>query len=166
MKLLRSNMAGTVIGSLMLLVGIFGLGHVVKITIDERSAEAWEPHLAQVSSAALKTHENEKGEKRYAIDVSYDFEWEGGSFKGTRYRLHDRANPDAEANSKIVEELLLSKQDGQPYPIFVNPKNPQQSAVINTAHPKVKSSSLFIGFLFSILGYFTAFKPKLFRKKT
>ena len=86
-------MAGTVIGSLMLLVGIFALGHVVKITIDERSAEAWEPHLAQVSSAALKTHENEKGEKRYAIDVSYDFEWEGGSFKGTRYRLHDRANP-------------------------------------------------------------------------
>ena len=77
-------MAGTVIGSLMLLVGLFALGHVVKITIDEYQLKDWVPHFAQVNSAALSTHENEKGVKRYSIDVSYGYEWEGNPFKGTR----------------------------------------------------------------------------------
>lgn len=166
MKLLRSKMAGTVIGSLMLLVGLFALGHVVKITIDEHQLKDWVPHVAQVNSAALSNHENEKGVKRYSIDVSYGYEWEGNPFKGTRYRLHDKANLDSEANREIVEDLLLSKQEGEPYPIFVNPKNPRQSAIVNTVHPEVKSSSLFLGLLFSILGYFTTFKLKLFGKKS
>ena len=166
MKLLRSKLAGTVIGALMLLVGLFALAHVLKITIDEKQLKDWVPHVAQIRSAALSTHENEKGVEFHSIDVSYSFEWEEDSFTGTRYRLHDKANPSAEANREIVEDLLLSKQEDEPYPIFVNPKNPRQSAVINTVHPKVKSSSLFIGLLFSTLGFFTTFKPKLFGKKS
>lgn len=166
MKLLRSKMAGTLIGSVMLIVGLGAFAHVVKVTLDEKSAKAWVPHFAQVKSAALSTHENDKGVKSYSIDVSYAFEWEGSSYKGARYRLHDKPSPSAQGNNEIVRKLLLSKQDGEQYPIFVNPKNPRQSAVLNTVHPKAKSSSLFLGFLFSILGYFTVFKPKLFGKKS
>ena len=166
MKLLRSQKAGTLIGALMLIIGLGGFVHVVKITFDERAIRNWVPHLAQVESARLTTHENDKGVKTYSIDVAYLFDWEGSTFKGTRYRLHDKPSSDFEGNSEIIQSLLVSKQDGGQYPVFVNPKNPRQSAIVNSVHPKAKSSSLFLGFLFSILGYFTAFKPKLFRRRS
>lgn len=165
MKLLKSRMAGSVIGALMMMMGMGGFAHVAKITIDAKSAKDWMPHQAQVERAALVAHENDKGGKSYTVDVSYLFEWEGAMFKGTRYRLHDKSTPIAQENNDIVEALLRSKAEGRSYPIFVNPKNPQQSAVINTVHPKARQSSLFLGFLFSILGYFTGFNPKLFKKK-
>lgn len=164
MKLLRSQKAGKLIGFLMLIIGIGAFIHVVKITIDEKSAKHWVPHSAEVQSAVLSSHENDKGDQSYSITVSYIFEWDGTPYKGTRYRLHDKPSPNPQAKREIVEDLLLSKQDGGQYPIFVNPKNPRQSAIINTVHPKAKSSSLFLGFLFSLIGYFTAFKPKLFGK--
>ena len=166
MKLLRSQKAGTLIGSLMLIIGLGALVHVAKITIDEKSARNWLAHTAQVQSAGLTTHVNDKGGKTYSIDVAYIFDWDGTTFKGTRYRLHDKPSPSLEENNDVIEGLLLSKQDGGQYPIFVNPKNPRQSAILNAVHPKAKSSSLFLGLLFSILGYFTAFKPKLFGKRS
>ena len=150
----------------MLLIGLGAFAHVVKITIDERAMRDWVPHLASVQSAGLATHTNDKGGETYTIDVSYLFEWEGSSFKGTRYRLHDKVSPDFEKTNEIVQGLLVSKQDGGQYPIFVNPKNPLQSAVINSVHPKAKSGSLFLGFLFSLIGYFTVFKPRIFKKRS
>ena len=166
MKLLKSQKAGTLIGVLMLIIGLGAFTHVVKITIDERAMKDWVPHLASVESAGLAIHTSDKGGKTYTIDVSYLFEWEGKTFKGTRYRLHDKTTPDFKSTNEIVQGLLTSKQDDGQYPIFVNPKNPTQSAITNTVHPKVKSRSLFLGFLFSILGYFTGFKPRLFRKRS
>lgn len=166
MKLLRSQKAGTLIGSLMLIIGLGALMHVAKITLDEKSVRNWVPHTAQVQSAGLTTLVNDRGGKTYSIDVAYVFDWDGTSFKGTRYRLHDKPSANFEGSSEVVQDFLISKQDGGQYPIFVNPKNPRQSAIINTVHPKAKSSSLFLGLLFSILGYFTAFKPKLFSKRS
>ena len=166
MKLLKSKKTGNVLGILMLLIGLGAFAHVVKITIDERAMKDWVPHLASVQSAGLATHTNDKGGETYTIDVSYLFEWEGSSFKGTRYRLHDKVSPDFEKTNEIVQGLLVSKQDGGQYPIFVNPKNPLQSAVINSVHPKAKSGSLFLGFLFSLIGYFTVFKPRIFKKRS
>ena len=166
MKLLKSKKTGNVLGILMLLIGFGAFAHVVKITIDERAMKKWVPHLARVESAELATYTNDKGGKTYTVDVSYLFEWEGSTYKGTRYRLHDKVSPDFETTNEIVQGLLISKQDGGQYPIFVNPKNPVQSAVINTVHPKAKSGSLFLGFLFSLIGYFTVFNPKLFKKKS
>ena len=166
MKLLKSKKTGNVLGILMLLIGLGAFAHVVKITIDERAMRDWVPHLASVQSAGLATHTNDKGGETYTIDVSYLFEWEGSSFKGTRYRLHDQVSPDFEKTNEIVQGLLVSKQDGGQYPIFVNPKNPLQSAVINSVHPKAKSGSLFLGFLFSLIGYFTVFKPRIFKKRS
>ena len=150
----------------MLLIGLGALVHVAKVTLDEKSAKNWVPHTAQVQSAGLMIHVNDKGGKTYSIEVAYIFDWDGTPFKGTRYRLHDKPNPNFESSDEIVQDLLLSKRDGGQYPIFVNPKNPRQSAIVNTVHPKAKSSSFFLGLLFSILGYFTAFKPKLFGKRS
>ena len=166
MKLLKSKKTGNVLRILMLLIGLGAFAHVVKITIDERAMIDWVPHLASVQSAGLATHTNDKGGETYTTDVSYLFEWEGSSFKGTRYRLHDKVSPDFEKTNEIVQGLLVSKQDGGQYPIFVNPKNPLQSAVINSVHPKAKSGSLFLGFLFSLIGYFTVFKPRIFKKRS
>ena len=166
MKLLRSQKAGTLIGSLMLIIGLGALAHAAKIRLDEKSARNWLSHTAQVQSAGLTKHVNDKGGITYSIDVAYVFDWDGTTFKGTRYRLHDKPSPKFEDNNEVVQDLLLSKRDGGQYPIFVNSKNPRQSAIINTVHPKAKSSSLFLGLLFSILGYFTAFKPKLFGRRS
>ncbi len=166
MKFLRSQKAGTLIGCLMLIIGLGAFVHAVKVTLDAKSAKNWVAHLAEVQSAGLTILENDKGVKSYAIDVAYVFDWQGTPIKGTRYRLHDKPSQNFEASNEIVQELLISKNDGRQYPIYVNPKNPVQSAVLNTVHPKAKSSSLFLGFLFSIIGYFTAFKPKLFRKRS
>lgn len=166
MKLLRSQKAGALIGGLMLIMGIGAFLHVAKIKLDENSVKNWVLHTAQVERAGLATHVNDKGGKTYSIEVAYIFDWEGTPFKGTRYRLHDKASPSADESLKVVQDMLLSKQDGGQYPIYVNPRNPLQSAVMNTVHPKAKSSSLFLGFLFSILGYFTVFKPKLFGKRS
>jgi hypothetical protein len=165
LKLLKSKKAGTLIGALMILIGLGAFAHVLKITWDERALKNWVPHLAQVERAAINTHVNDKGGKSYTIDVIYSFDWEGRAFKGMRYRLHDKASPHADETDKVVTDLLRTQQDGGQYPIFVNPKNPAQSAILNTVHPKAKSSSLFLGFLFSILGYFTGFKGTLSRKR-
>lgn len=164
-KLLRSQKAGVLIGLLLLIIGFGALIHAAKITIDERWAKNWVPFFAQIERAAVISHENNKGGKSYTIDVAYNFEWDGTTFKGTRYRLHDKPTPYSDSVEKIVRDLAISKQDGGQYPIFVNPKNPRESAVLNSAHPKARSGSLFLGILFSIIGYFTVFKPKLFGKR-
>lgn len=166
MKLLRSQKAGVLIGSLLLIMGAIAFIHVAKITIDERGARNWVPYTAHIERVELLTHVNDKGGKTYTIDVAYNFEWDGATFKGTRYRPHDKSTPYSDSVEKIIKGLAISKQDGGQYPIFVNPQNPHQSAVLNTAHPKAKSSSLFLGFLFSIMGYFTVFKPRFFGKKS
>ena len=166
MKLLNSKKVGNLIGMLMLLIGLGAFTHAVKITIDQRAMKNWMPHFAQVEYATLTAHENDKGGQSYSVDVAYVFEWEGASFRGTRYRLHDKINPTPDGLHKAVKGLLKSKEDGGQYPIFVNPKNPAQSAILNTVHPKARSGSLFLGILFSMIGYFTVFKPKLFRKRS
>lgn len=164
-RLLRSQKAGTFIGVLMLIVGLGSLAHAVKIAIDEKSVNNWVSHTAEVQSAGLSTHENDKGVKSYAIEVSYLFDWDGTTFRGTRYRLHDKTTPKFDESNEIVQDLLMSKRDDGQYPIFVNPNNPKQSAVLNEVHPKAKSSSLFLGVLFSLFGYFTAFRPKIFGRR-
>ena len=165
MKLLRSQKAGTLIGALMLIIGSGAFAHVLKITIDQRSIKNWVPHLASVQSAGLTTLTNDKGVKSYAIDVAYLFDWDGSPFKGTQYRLHDKPKSDFDDSNAIIQGLLTSKKEGRQYPIFVNPDNPRQSAILNTVHPKAKSSSLFLGFLFSVIGFLTVFKPKLLGKR-
>lgn len=166
MKLLKSQKTGGLIGGLMLIMGVGAFVHVAKITLDTRSIKNWVPHTAQVERAGLTTHVNDRGGKTYSLEVAYIFDWEGTPYKGRQYRLHDKPNPDFEESRDILEDLLRSRQDGGEYPIFVNPKNPLKSAVVNTVHPKARTSSLFLGFLFSIIGYFTAFKPKLFGKRS
>jgi len=165
LKLLKSQKAGAMIGYLMLTMGIAALIYAGKVLMDERGARNWVPHYAEIASAALETHVNDEGGKTYSIDVAYRFDWEGQSYAGNQYRLHDNPNPSFEDNNEIVQDLLETKREQGRYPIFVNPKNPDQSAVKNVVHPKAKSSSLFFGFLFSIFGYFTAFRPKLFRRR-
>lgn len=165
-KLLRSQKAGSLIGGLMMIIGIGALLYAGKVTLDERSVKNWVPHSAQIENARVSAHENDKGVKSYSIDVAYVFEWKGTSFKGTKYRLHDKPSSNFEESRNVVQDLLISKQDGGQYPIFVDPKNPARSSVLNEVHPEAKSSSLFLGFLFSILGYFTMFKPKLFRRRS
>jgi len=165
LKLLKSQKAGMLIGYLLLIMGVGFLTYSVKVMLDERGARNWVPHVAQIENARLETHVNDEGRKSYTIEVAYKFDWEGTSFAGKRYRLHDDSTLNFEELNPVVEALLLTKQDDGRYPIFVNPKNPQQSAIKNIVHPKAKSKNLFLGFLFSILGYFTAFKPKIFRRK-
>ncbi len=165
MKLLKSQKAGKLIGYLLLIMGLSALIYAAKVTIDARGAKNWVPHIAQIENAQLGTHVNDKGGKTYTIEVSYKFDWKGEVFKGNQYRLHDQATPDFEANNVIVEALIQTKEDNGRYPIFVNSKNPHQSAVKNIVHTKAKSSSLFLGILFSLVGYFTAFKPRLFRRR-
>lgn len=165
-KLLKSQKAGKLIGYLLLIIGIGALIFNAKVRLDERGAKNWVPHFAQIDRARLETHENDKGGKSYFIDVAYKFEWKGTTFAGYQYRLHDNATPNFEENNAVIEALLQTKEDDGQFPIFVNPKNPKQSAIKNVIHPQAKSSSLFLGLLFSLIGYFTAFKPKLFRKKT
>lgn len=164
-RLLRSQKAGTLIGCLLLIIGMGALVHAGKITIDERSVKNWVSHTAQIQSAGLSTHENDKGVKSYSVEVSYLFNWDGTPHKGTRYRLHDKTSPNFDSTNEIVQDLLTSKRDGGSYPISVNPNNPRQSAILNEVHPKAKSSSLFLGVLFSIMGYFTTFRPKLFGRR-
>lgn len=166
LKLLRSQKAGAVIGSLLILMGIGAFLHVAKVVLDERRAKDWVAYSAQIDRADVKTHMKDDGAKTYIIDVAYSFDWKGTSYTGTQYRLHNKTNPIPDAIHKEVKSLLIAKQKGKPYPIFVNPKNPQQSAIVNKAHPKARSSSLFLGFLFSIMGYFTGFRPKLFGKRS
>ena len=156
-KILKSRNAGKLIGYLLLVMGFVGLAHFAKVKTDEIAARDWVPHTAQIKSAALGTHMNDKGGKTYTINVVYSFDWNGGAFNGAQYRLHDKAGPNLQENEKIVQDLLRAKQDGDGHPIFVNPDNPNQSAILNIAHPKTKSSSLFLGLLFSVIGYFTAF---------
>lgn len=153
------------IGYLFLIIGVGALIYAGKVTIDERDAKNWVPHVAQVESAKLETHVNDKGVKSYSVEVAYNYDWEGASFTGNKYRLHDTSTSNLEENSAVVEDLLKTKQDDGQYPIFVNPDNPRQSAIKNIVHPRAKSSSLFLGFFFSLIGYFTTFKPKIFRKK-
>lgn len=164
-RLLRSQKAGTLIGCLLLVIGIGALVHAGKISMDERNVKKWVSHTAQIQSAGFSTQENDKGVKSYALEVSYIFDWDGTPYKGTRYRLHDKTNSNFDATNGIVQDLLTSKRDGGNYPIFVNPNNPRQSAILNEVHPKAKSSSLFLGVLFSIMGYFTTFRPKLFGRR-
>ena len=164
-KMLRSQKAGKIIGYLFLAIGLGALIHLAKITIDEKAARNWVPHNAQIVSANLTTHVNDKGGKTYSIDVTYEFEWQGSTVKGTRFRLHDKASANLSESDNVVQGLLLSKRNGQHYPIFVNPDNPRQSAIQNTVHPKAKTSSRFLGLLFSIIGFYTAFKPKLLGRR-
>jgi len=166
LKLLRSQKAGVLIGVLMLIIGLGAFVHAGKVTWDERSARDWIPHLAQVENAGLITHEKDDGSKSYSLDVTYRYDWNGTPFKGTQYLLHDKPSPSPDGRQKLVKDLLMTKQDGGQYPIFVNPKKPAQSAILNSVHPKARSSSLFLGFLFSILGYFAGFNGKLFKKRS
>ena len=164
-KILKSQKAGKLIGYLFLIIGLGALIHLAKVTIDERAARHWVPHTAQIERASLETHENDKGSKTYSINVTYLFDWNGRAFKGTQYRLHDKSSPNLKENDEIVQDLLRAKREDVSYPIFVNPKNPQQSAIKNVVHPKTKTLSRFLGLLFSVIGYFTAFEPKFWSKK-
>ena len=164
-KILKSRNAGKLIGYLLLVMGLVGFAHFAKVKTDEIAARDWVPHTAQIKSAVLETHVNDKGGKTYTIKVAYSFDWNGDIFNGAQYRLHDKAGPNLQENEKIVHDLLRAKQDGDSHPIFVNPDNPDQSAILNMAHPKTKSSSLFLGLLFSVMGYFTAFDFGLWGKR-
>ena len=163
-KLLKSQKAGKLLGGLFLILGAGFLIYGAKVTLDARGAKNWVRHDAQIQSARLETYVNDKGGKTYSIEVDYRFEWNGTPYAGRKYRLHDTARPGFDENNAIVESLLETKRDNGRYPIFVNPKNPRQSAVINAIPEKARSSNFFLGILFSLIGIFTL-KPKLFRKK-
>ena len=165
MKSLKSQKAGNLIGYLFLIIGLGALIYAAKVSIDARGAKNWVPHYAQIENAKLETHVNDDGDKTYTIEVAYKYDWNDVSFQGNQYRLHDMATPNLADNNSVVEDLLLTKAEGGRYPIFVNPKNPRQSAVKNMVHPKAKSSSLFLGVLFTIIGFFTAFKFNPFRRR-
>ena len=164
-KILKSQKTGKLIGYLFLIIGLGALIHLAKITIDERAARNWVPHIAQIESANLATHVNDKGHKTYLVNVVYVFDWNGTIFKGTRYRLHDKFSPNFNESDEILQNLLQSKQDGAGYTIFVNPNNPRQSAIQNSVNEEVKASSRFLGLLFSIIGFFMAFKPRFWGEK-
>jgi len=164
MRFLKSQKAGKLIGYLFLTIGLGALLYAGKVKLDERGAKNWVPHVAQIENARLETHVNDEGGKTYSIDVDYKYDWEGEVFAGDKYRLHDQATPSFEENNEVVEDLLLTKREAGRYPIFVNPDTPSQSAVKNTVHPKAKSSALFLGFFFTMIGYFTAFKINPLRR--
>jgi len=165
LKFLRSQKAGALIGSLLLIVGLGAFAHAAKITIDEKDAKNWVSHTAQIERAVVTPHVNEKGGKTYTVDVVYNYDWQGKTFEGNLYRLHDKPSQNVREAQEAVRGLARSEQEGMTYPIFVNPDNPRQSAVLNTAHPKARSGSLFLGFLFLSMGCFTVFQPKLFGKR-
>jgi len=166
MKFLKSQKAGKLIGYLFLIIGLGALIYAGKVALDERGAKNWVPHVAQIENAKLETHVNDEGGKTYSVDVKYKYDWEGEPFAGDRYRLHDKATPNLEDSNLVVEDLLLTKREDGRYPIFVNPNNPGQSAIKNTVHPKAKSSALFLGFLFTLIGFFTAFNINPFRRRS
>jgi len=164
-KFLKSRSAGKSIGFLFLAIGLCGLIYAAKVTLDERAVKNWLPHTAQIQSARLETHVNDDGDKSYSIDVAYRFDWKGTTYAGSKYRLHDKSTSNFAELNDVVEDLLISKNEDGRYPIFVNPNNPRQSTIRNIVHPGAKKSGLFLGILFSLIGYFTAFKPSLFRNR-
>ena len=165
-KFLKSQNAGKMIGYLCLMIGVIAFLYAAKVKLDERSVKNWLPHFAQIERAALTTHVNDEGVETYLIDVGYKFDWDGQIYAGNRYRLHDNSSSNFDENNLIVQDLLQTKEEGGRYPIFVNPKNPRQSAVKNTIPAGAKSSGLFLGFFFSLIGCFTAFKPRFFGKSS
>jgi len=166
LKLLKSKRAGTLIGYLFLIMGAIAVIYAVKVRLDARNVKNWVPHLAQIEGAGLSTHVDDDGKATYSLIVQYLYEWDGTPYKGRRYRLHDAPSSDQVEMNKIVEALLLTKQDDGLYPIYVNPDKPVQSAIKNEVHPSAKSSSLFLGFFCSLIGFFMVFRQGRFSRKS
>lgn len=153
------------IGILFLVIGLSSLSYGVKILFDGHNAKTWLPHTAEISEAGIRTRVDDDGHKSYSVEVAYFYKWEGRRYKGDQYRLHYHSGSGLTENKAIVKKLLSAKQNERPYPIFVDPKRPQYSSVLNVVDTETQIVSLVIGLVFSILGFLMLFRPNLFNKQ-
>lgn len=164
LKFIKSDKAGKILGSLFLILGLGFLAYFAKVLIDAHDAKSWTAETATINSARLETYIGDNGVRTYSIYVAYEYVWKGNTYRGKHYRLHDNPSPSLDENNKVVEALLAAKQAGTPYPIFINPNDPTESAVKNVVSEKSKKFSRTLGLLFTLIGFFTLFRDRLFKK--
>ena len=154
------------IGFLFMTIGICMTFWAVKIFLDEKDAQDWVPHTANIQRAEIRTHiDDDNGFKSYSVGVAYQYQWKNVLFQGDKYRLHYNSSSGFDENNKIVQDLLYAMEQGEDYPIFVNPKNPENSAVKNIVDGETKLVVTIFGIVFPIVGFFMFFFSNLFNRR-
>ena len=159
------NVAGRFVrpvGYLFLLFGLTMFSYSVKIFVDGQRVKSWVPYRAAISKAELKEHLDDEGRKSYSVAVDYVYQWRSKRYTGDRYRLHYHSSSGFQESQIIVQELLFAKNEGQPYPIFVDPERPQNSVVLNVVDTETQIVTLVLGLALSFFGSLASFRSSLF----
>jgi len=137
-RILTSKKVVRFVGLLFMTIGFTMSFFAAKMHIDAKDAKTWIPHFANIQSAKLREYHDDNGFKSYSVDVTYRYSWETIAYEGNQYRLHNMSSSGFDENNEIVQDLRQAMEQGEEYPIFVNPNNPKESAVKNVVDPESK----------------------------
>ena len=146
-----------ILGPLFLIGGFFVIGFAILAHFDGKDAQNWSSHVAKIGAATLESRVIDDEKETYLIKVLYQYEWNGLTYRGDRYRLHSNSSRNYQRQYSILTGLQYAQRNGTDYEIFVDPKNPENSVINNDFNPNKIYGDIIFGMLFSFVGYILTF---------
>ena len=156
-----------IIGSILFAIGALLLYFSPKVFEKNRvEMESWIPHEAVVDRADMRQKVDDDNRKYHRVDVKYDYEWNGKTYKGTRYSLPhkwDYGRSGYKNQKAIYRSLLRAKNADEMIQIYINPDDPSKAVIKNTPRTDGAEAMLAGGAILILAGLYWLFRGVLRR---
>lgn len=126
-------------------VGYFGASGLVQ----GFAMRTWQEVPARILTAELHSHRGSKGGATYSVEATYEYEFEGRTYRGDRVAVHGGSDNIGSFQQDAAAELEGYRDRGEPFRAFVNPLHPDQAVLYRELRIGLLA---FLGLFFVLFG--------------